>query len=197
MAHGSAAAWGHLNLIGEYDFSEDKLQDSVGIKLPKLTDKTRSRLGSSGIAENPLRHGSWQESCGTLRTFVGLTPITSLGIFASLFKEMLVVQIVTFAGSLATIASGYIGRIPEDGKTSLFETYSQLVEGRFEGTQLLQEIEIYLEIDIKDEHEAELRKLIGNGNSLCKKLNALQIPLLDSASVETNRLKSSKSELYG
>ena len=32
-----------------------------------------SRLGSSGIAENPLRPGSWQESCGTLRTFVGLT----------------------------------------------------------------------------------------------------------------------------
>src|SRR5258707_12509457 len=29
---------GHLNLLGEYDFSEDKLQDSVGIKLPKLTD---------------------------------------------------------------------------------------------------------------------------------------------------------------
>jgi hypothetical protein len=24
MAHGSAAAWGHLNLLGEYDFSEDK-----------------------------------------------------------------------------------------------------------------------------------------------------------------------------
>ena len=34
----SAAAWGHLNLLGEYDFSEDKLQDSVGIKPPKLTD---------------------------------------------------------------------------------------------------------------------------------------------------------------
>ena len=32
------------------------------------------RSGSSGIAENPLRPGSWQESCGTLRTFVGLTP---------------------------------------------------------------------------------------------------------------------------
>ena len=63
---------GHLNLLGEYDFSEDKLQDSVGIKPPKLTDQTRSRFGSSGIAANPLRPGSWQESCGTLRTFVGL-----------------------------------------------------------------------------------------------------------------------------
>ena len=36
MALGSAAAWGHLNLLGEYDFSEDKLRDSVGIRLPKL-----------------------------------------------------------------------------------------------------------------------------------------------------------------
>jgi hypothetical protein len=40
MAHGSAAAWGHLNLLGEYDFSEDKLQDSVGIKPPK-TDRLK------------------------------------------------------------------------------------------------------------------------------------------------------------
>jgi len=24
MAHGSAAAWGHLNLLGEYEFSQDK-----------------------------------------------------------------------------------------------------------------------------------------------------------------------------
>jgi hypothetical protein len=38
MAHGSAAAWGHMNLLGDYDFSEKKLQDSVGINAPKLTD---------------------------------------------------------------------------------------------------------------------------------------------------------------
>jgi hypothetical protein len=75
MAHGSAAAWGHLNLLGEYDFSEDKLQDSVGIKPPKLTDYNRSRHGSSGLAENPSRPDCWQKSCGTLRTFVGLTHI--------------------------------------------------------------------------------------------------------------------------
>jgi hypothetical protein len=38
MAQGSVAAWGYLNLLGAYDFSGDKLQDSVGIKPPKLTD---------------------------------------------------------------------------------------------------------------------------------------------------------------
>jgi hypothetical protein len=36
VAHGSAAAWRHLNLLGEYDFTEEKLRDSVGIRPPKL-----------------------------------------------------------------------------------------------------------------------------------------------------------------
>jgi len=35
---GSATSWQHLNLLGEYDFSEEKLQDSVGIRPPKLLD---------------------------------------------------------------------------------------------------------------------------------------------------------------
>jgi hypothetical protein len=26
----------HFNLLGEYDFSEEKLRDSMGIRLPKL-----------------------------------------------------------------------------------------------------------------------------------------------------------------
>jgi len=36
VTHGSAVAWRHLNLLGEYDFSDEKLRDSVGIRLPKL-----------------------------------------------------------------------------------------------------------------------------------------------------------------
>ena len=38
VAHGSAVAWGHINLLGEYDFSEEKLHDSIGIRPPKLVD---------------------------------------------------------------------------------------------------------------------------------------------------------------
>jgi hypothetical protein len=38
VAHGSAAAWEHINLLGEYDLSEEKFKDSIGIKPPKLTD---------------------------------------------------------------------------------------------------------------------------------------------------------------
>jgi hypothetical protein len=37
VAHGSAISWQHINLLGEYDFSEEKLQDTVGIKPPKIT----------------------------------------------------------------------------------------------------------------------------------------------------------------
>ncbi len=32
----SVISWAHINLLGEYDFSDEKLQDSVGILLPKL-----------------------------------------------------------------------------------------------------------------------------------------------------------------
>ena len=34
----SAVAWQHLNLLGEYDFSDEKLRDSIGIRPPKLVD---------------------------------------------------------------------------------------------------------------------------------------------------------------
>ena len=36
-AHGSVISWQHINLLGEYDFSDEKLQDTVGIRPPKLT----------------------------------------------------------------------------------------------------------------------------------------------------------------
>ncbi len=36
VAAGSVVSWSHVNLLGEYDFSEEKLKDSIGIKLPKI-----------------------------------------------------------------------------------------------------------------------------------------------------------------
>jgi hypothetical protein len=35
VAAGSAVSWRHINLLGEYDFSDEKLRDSVGIRPPK------------------------------------------------------------------------------------------------------------------------------------------------------------------
>ena len=37
VAHGSVISWQHINLLGEYDFSDENLRDSVGIRPPKLT----------------------------------------------------------------------------------------------------------------------------------------------------------------
>jgi hypothetical protein len=62
-----------LHVTAVLDGSEEAFQASgFGRNQAPKTDRLnhRSRLGSSGIAENPLRPGSWQESCGTLRTFV-------------------------------------------------------------------------------------------------------------------------------
>ena len=36
VRNGSVVSWQHINLHGEYDFSDEKLQDSVGLRLPKI-----------------------------------------------------------------------------------------------------------------------------------------------------------------
>ncbi len=38
IKNGSIITWRHINLHGEYDFSEEKLQDSVGLKIPKILE---------------------------------------------------------------------------------------------------------------------------------------------------------------
>jgi hypothetical protein len=38
VVNGSAIFWQHINLLGEYDFSDDRLQDTVGIKPKKLAN---------------------------------------------------------------------------------------------------------------------------------------------------------------
>ena len=36
ISNGSVITWQHINLLGEYDFSEERLKDSIGIKLPNF-----------------------------------------------------------------------------------------------------------------------------------------------------------------
>ena len=36
VTNGSVISWRHVNLLGEYDFSDEKLEDTVGIRSPKL-----------------------------------------------------------------------------------------------------------------------------------------------------------------
>jgi TnpA family transposase len=40
VANHSVISWGHINLLGEYDFSDEKLRDSVGIPPPKTIPKS-------------------------------------------------------------------------------------------------------------------------------------------------------------
>ena len=44
VAHGSVISWQHINLLGEYDFSDGKLRDSVGIQPPKIDPLKRSKI---------------------------------------------------------------------------------------------------------------------------------------------------------
>src|SRR4029077_16712577 len=57
VAHGSAVSWQDINLLGEYDFSDEKLQDTVGIKPPKLADQRETFLGVAKRTELPGRNG--------------------------------------------------------------------------------------------------------------------------------------------
>jgi hypothetical protein len=36
IKNGSVVSWRHINLHGEYDFSDEKLRDSVGLDLAKI-----------------------------------------------------------------------------------------------------------------------------------------------------------------
>ena len=45
VANHSVISWGHINLLGEYDFSDEKLRDSVGIPPPKTAPEIASSNG--------------------------------------------------------------------------------------------------------------------------------------------------------
>jgi hypothetical protein len=44
VANHSVISWEHINLLGEYDFSDEKLRDSVGIPPPKTAPKSQGHM---------------------------------------------------------------------------------------------------------------------------------------------------------
>ena len=54
VAQESAASWGHVNLLGEYDLSEERQRYSVGIQLPKIYRLDRLLNWECRNAENLL-----------------------------------------------------------------------------------------------------------------------------------------------
>jgi len=67
VQHGSVVSWHHVNLHGEYDFSDEKMQDSVGLQLPP---ELVVSLSSGMEPEHAVPSSSLYE---TLRTFVWFT----------------------------------------------------------------------------------------------------------------------------
>jgi hypothetical protein len=45
VQHGSVVSWRHINLHGEYDFSDERLQDSVGLRWPNDSVMQSSQHG--------------------------------------------------------------------------------------------------------------------------------------------------------
>jgi len=43
IQNGSVVTWRHINLHGEYDFSEEKTQDTVGLQNPRIVE---ARMGA-------------------------------------------------------------------------------------------------------------------------------------------------------
>ena len=72
VAHGSVIPWQHINLLGEYDFSDEKLRDGVGIPPSKLIPKEVENLGAAEPRYVHWSPGPCRKLCETLRTFVGI-----------------------------------------------------------------------------------------------------------------------------
>ncbi len=70
----SVIAWAHINRLGEYDFSDEKLKDSVGILPPKMATGMRLNFERWKIVYKRDRYGDWKISSGAFRAFVGVYP---------------------------------------------------------------------------------------------------------------------------
>jgi len=46
-------SWQHVNLHGEYDFSDDKLRDSVGLNLSEILGFRSRQFREGSVTTNP------------------------------------------------------------------------------------------------------------------------------------------------
>ena len=51
IATHSPQPWSGINMLGEFDFSDEKLQDTIGVLPPKSRPRSFLRIGSRQIAE--------------------------------------------------------------------------------------------------------------------------------------------------
>ena len=82
VANGSAVSWEHINLLGEYHFSDEKLQDTVGIKPQNWRTKGRhfwesqkERNSQAGTALDKILFRIWYLCRNLTKAEQALVPV--------------------------------------------------------------------------------------------------------------------------
>lgn len=136
-------------------------------------------------AENRLRVSRSVRLVGEIAAVVGSASV--LGSASSETPGLLIPSgIVALIGSLSSAISEFALRLPQEGSTSLFDTYAKLGEARFQATQLAKEIAIFLPLpQLNEPQQNELATLIGRANELCRDAVKLLTLLLRGRSVNS------------
>jgi hypothetical protein len=69
ITEGSIITWRHVNFYGEYDFSEEKLKDSIGFDLPEIVGWKREEKRDQIIPLKPITTDDYQKSYETFLPF--------------------------------------------------------------------------------------------------------------------------------
>ncbi len=69
IKEGSIITWRHVNFYGEYDFSEEKLTDSIGFNLPEIVGWKLEEKREQKITLKPLETEDYQKSYETFLPF--------------------------------------------------------------------------------------------------------------------------------
>lgn len=69
LKEGSIITWRHVNFYGEYDFSEDKLKDSIGFNLPEIVGWKMEEKREQKIMVKPTDTEDYQKSYETFLPF--------------------------------------------------------------------------------------------------------------------------------
>jgi hypothetical protein len=61
IKHGSVVSWQHINMHGEYDFSDDKLEDTVGLDLAQIVGSLQGKKSEAKNQAKPMAQMSLLE----------------------------------------------------------------------------------------------------------------------------------------
>ena len=65
----SPQSWGSFNMLGAFDFSDEKLQDTTGVLPPKNRPKSSPKIGGRQIDDTDAVSIGYRKSYGRFGTF--------------------------------------------------------------------------------------------------------------------------------